>query len=71
MLPPYSPELNPDEWVWKNIKADHVGKMAVKTVDELRAGIEMAVARLRSTKEIVMGFFRSPDLNYITLAENR
>ncbi len=71
LLPPYSHELNPDEWVWKNIKADHEGKMAVKTVDELRAGIEMAVARLRSTKEIVMGFFRSPDLNYITLAENR
>lgn len=21
-LPPYSPELNPDEWVWKNVKHD-------------------------------------------------
>ena len=25
-LPPYSPELNPDEWVWKNVKHDRVGK---------------------------------------------
>jgi transposase len=22
-LPPYSPELNPDDWVWKNVKHDH------------------------------------------------
>lgn len=25
-LPPYSPELNPDEWVWKNVKHDRIGK---------------------------------------------
>jgi transposase len=24
-LPGYSPELNPDEWVWKNVKHDQVG----------------------------------------------
>ena len=22
-LPGYSPELNPDEWVWKNVKVRH------------------------------------------------
>jgi transposase len=25
-LPPYSPELNPDEWVWKNVKRDRIKK---------------------------------------------
>jgi transposase len=25
-LPGYSPELNPDEWVWKNVKHDRIGK---------------------------------------------
>jgi transposase len=25
-LPPYSPELNPDEWAWKNIKHDQIKK---------------------------------------------
>ncbi len=24
--PGYSPELNPDEWVWKNIKHDRIGR---------------------------------------------
>jgi len=28
-LPPYSPELNPDEWVWKNVKHDRIGKAGV------------------------------------------
>ncbi|MGH3914359.1 MAG: transposase [Pseudonocardiaceae bacterium] len=23
-LPPYSPELNPDKWVWKNVKHDRI-----------------------------------------------
>jgi transposase len=64
-LPPYSPELNPDEWVWKNIKHDHVGKMAARTVDEARKGIAKAVSRLASFPEIILGFFADPDLAYI------
>lgn len=66
LLPPYSPELNPDEWVWKNIKVDTVGKVAIKTIDELRAAVEMAVTRLGSTKEIAEGVFRvtSPELHH-------
>jgi transposase len=64
-LPPYSPELNPDEWVWKNIKHDSVGKMAVRSIVEMRNGIIRAVARLQSTTQFVQGFFRDPDLSYI------
>lgn len=66
-LPPYSPELNPDEWVWKNIKHDHAGRMAARTVDELRAGISKAVSRLSSFPGIVRGFFADPDLAYISV----
>jgi transposase len=29
----YSPELNPDEWVWKSVKHDHAGRMAARTID--------------------------------------
>jgi len=69
-LPPYSPELNPDEWVWKNVKHDHVGRMAARTVDELKNGIEKAIDRLQRLPEIVCGFFGDPDLRYISLAAN-
>lgn len=64
-LPPYSPELNPDEWVWKGIKRDRVGKMVACTKDELRDGIKKAVAQLQSAADIVKGFFADPDLAYI------
>jgi len=64
-LPPYSPELNPDEWVWKSIKHDGVGRAAVRTRDEMKQIIAKSVERLRSTPSIILGFFRSPDLDYI------
>ncbi len=64
-LPPYSPELNPDEWVWKNLKHDRVGRTAARTVDEMMTAIESGVARLQATRDLVLGFFRAPDLSYI------
>ncbi|MGH7918802.1 MAG: transposase [Candidatus Dormibacteraceae bacterium] len=69
-LPPYSPQLNPDEWVWHNIKHDRVGKMAAQSLEEMKAGIERAVERLRGTAGIVLGFFWDPDLSYIAIAES-
>jgi transposase len=43
-LPGYSPELNPDEWVWKNVKHDRIGKAGVASKDDLKA---KAVGALR------------------------
>lgn len=68
LLPPYSPELNPDEWVWKNLKHDNVGKMASRTIVEMRNGVEMAVRKLQSAAERICGFFLDPDLSYISSA---
>jgi transposase len=35
-LPPYSPELKPDEWVWRNVKNDRIGRQAARSQDELK-----------------------------------
>ncbi len=35
-LLPYSPELNPDEWVWKNVKHYRLGKAGVRSAEDLR-----------------------------------
>jgi transposase len=67
-LPPYSPELNPDEWVWKSVKHDHVGKMASRSIDEMKGGIAKAVEKLQSGADRILGFFRDPDLSYIGAA---
>jgi transposase len=65
-LPPYSPELNPDEWVWKNVKHDRVGRQAVRSHDELRLFATAALRRLQKLPRLILSFFADPRLAYIT-----
>jgi transposase len=64
-LPAYSPELNPDEWVWRNIKTHNTGRSASRTRDEMRTTILDAVQRMRQIPGVVRGFFKDPHLAYI------
>lgn len=64
-LPGYSPELNPDEWVWKNVKHDRIGKTGVTSKDDLKAKATNALRRLQKLPHLVEGFFRDPNLAYI------
>jgi transposase len=65
-LPPYSPELNPDEWVWKNVKHDRVGRTGIDSQEDLKGKALAALRRLQKLPHIVCGFFRDPNLRYIT-----
>ena len=65
-LPAYSPQLNPDEWVWKNVKHDRVGKAGITSHDDLRHKAVAALQRLADTPNLVRAFFGDPDLAYIT-----
>jgi transposase len=65
-LPGYSPELNPDEWVWKNVKADRIGKIGVTSKDDLKTKATGALRRLQKLPALVRGFFHDPHLAYIT-----
>jgi transposase len=65
-LPPYSPELNPDEWVWKSVKHDHMGKTAITSAEDLAHKAEMALCRLKQMPDKICAFFKDPDLRYIT-----
>ena len=66
LLPGYSPELNPDEWVWKNVKHDRTGKTTVTSKDDLKATVISALRRLQKLPALVRGFFADPCLRYIT-----
>jgi len=65
-LPGYSPELNPDEWVWKNVKHDRIGKTGVTSKDDLKAKAVGALRRLQKRPRLVRAFFADPHLRYIT-----
>lgn len=65
-LPGYSPELNPDEWVWKNVKHDRVGKAGITSAVDLKAKATDALRRLQRMPRPVRVFFADPNLRYIT-----
>lgn len=65
-LPPYSPDLNPDEWVWKNVKHDNLGRASVKSESELAEFASVALAKLKEMPAKVRSFFGDPALRYIS-----
>jgi transposase len=65
-LPGYSPELNPDEWVWKNVKHDRIGKAGVISKHDLKTKATGALRRLQKLPAVVRAFFADPHLRYIT-----
>jgi transposase len=62
-LPPYAPELNPDELAWAHIKT-RIAKATTQTKDDLKAMVERVMHRLQKMPEIVAGFFHAPTCAY-------
>jgi len=63
-LPPYAPELNPDEQVWNYVKNHGVGRQGLTRASELR---EKVMSRLRSLQQLpwtIRMFFLLPDTQY-------
>jgi hypothetical protein len=65
-LPGYSPQLNPDEWVWKKIKHGRVGRSLITGPHQFKALAVAALRRLQAMPHIVRGFFGDPNPAYIT-----
>lgn len=64
-LPPYSPELNPDEWVWKNVKHDQIKRTVPMSKGHLWTLAQDALLRLTNMPGTVRAFFGDPHLAYI------
>lgn len=63
LLPPYSPELNPDELAWAHVK-QRIGKQAVQTKEELVSAAHSALCSLQKLPHVVAGFFHTPTCRY-------
>lgn len=62
-LPPYSPELNPDELVWNNVK-NKIGRSSIKGPDDFQEKVRYYLKSLQRTPDKICGFFREPNLRY-------
>ena len=66
-LPPYSPELNPDELVWNDLKNNGLGRMAFSTREELRQLTLSHLLRIQKLPALIASFFHAPTTCYATI----
>ena len=65
-LPPYSPQLNPDEQVWAHVKRQ-VSRQLVQSKDEMKRLALGALRRIQKLPELVKSFFRQPECQYVAI----
>ena len=63
-IPPYSPDLNPDEFVWQYAKTNGIAKKPLKKDESLRERVEIDLAAIKSNPKLVRSFFHAPSVAY-------
>jgi transposase len=63
-LPPYAPDLNPDELVWSHLKHHRVGKLGLKGPDHLKRRVIAFLRALQKTPDLVRALFQHPSTRY-------
>lgn len=59
-LPPYSPQLNPDEQVWAHVKREVTAQLPSNKL-HLQVLVNAALDRLKSLPALIKSFFRHPE----------
>jgi transposase len=63
-LPPYSPELNPQEYVNQDVKTNIIGKKRPINKDQMRANVEDFMNRRKKDKKQVQKYFHVKHVRY-------
>ncbi len=63
-LPAYSPDRNPDELVWKHLKADTVGRMVTTSKADFKSKVVSSMRSLQKNPNKIRSFFQKPSLQY-------
>jgi transposase len=63
-LPPYSPELNPDEHVWNDLKNNGIGRMSITGPDDMKRRTVGHLKSLQRNPVLVRSFFQAPTTKY-------
>jgi transposase len=61
-LPPYAPDLNPVEWLWRRLKQVELRNLVCLDLEELHQQFHLAANRVRRKPELVRSFFASAGL---------
>jgi transposase len=63
-LPSYSPDLNPDEQLNQDVKANAVGRKRPRDRDELVGNVRSHLKSRQRTPRIIQNFFQAPSVRY-------
>lgn len=63
-LPGYSPELNPDEGVWREVKSNRLGRAGIFTFADMKSTILSTLHRLARCPEKIRSFFHTKSTLY-------
>lgn len=61
-LPPYAPDLNPVEWLWKQLKKVELGNLTCLDLEPLHMELHWALGRVRQRPALVESFFQGAGL---------
>jgi len=62
--PAYSPELNPDEQVWNDVKNNAVGRSRLENPEDLHRTVVSRLRFLQKSPDRVRSFFQMPETRY-------
>ena len=64
-IPPYSPDFNPVEWLWAEIKWSRMKGYCPKKLRELRSKLYSCIRHLRRKEDLVRSYFKASSLPLI------
>jgi transposase len=67
-LPPYAPEINPDELVWNDVKNNGVGRAMIRTTTDLSRAVNSRLRLLQRNPAKVRAFFQTETTRYAAAA---
>jgi transposase len=62
--PPYSPEFNPDELVWANLKKVQIPNSVAKNVNELKNIVQKGMIKIQESVQLVRSFFNQENFYF-------
>jgi len=63
-LPPYSPELNPDERVWNDLKNNAIGRQSIQSPQQLRTAVISHLRFIQKTPDRVRSYYNNEETKY-------
>jgi transposase len=61
-LPPYAPDLDPVEWLWKHLKKVELRDLTCLDLEQLHMELHLALGRVRQRLALVRSFFEGAGL---------